>query len=100
MYYVYLLKKSDGEIYIGYTNNLERRIKEHKDKKPELIYYEAYQDRRDALACERFLKTGWVEIVSSAYYDTACKDSIQKVGREESPNTIRHHTARRGGGKR
>lgn len=56
MYYVYLLKQIDGKIYIGYTNDLKRRIYEHKEKKPELIYYEAYKDRLDAQHREKKLK--------------------------------------------
>ena len=56
MYYVYVLRKIDGEIYIGYTNDLRRRIKEHKDKKPELIYYEGYKDQLDAQRREKKLK--------------------------------------------
>jgi len=57
MYYVYLIKKGDGKTYIGYTNDLKRRIiYEYKDKKPELIYYEAYKDKLDAQDRERKLK--------------------------------------------
>lgn len=57
MYYVYLLKRADsGNTYIGYTHNLRRRLKEHKDKRPELIYFEAYKDERDARERERKLK--------------------------------------------
>jgi putative endonuclease len=56
MYYTYLLRKGDGKIYIGYTNDLRRRFKEHKDKNPELIYYEAYKDEADARDRERKLK--------------------------------------------
>ncbi|MBU2109449.1 GIY-YIG nuclease family protein [Patescibacteria group bacterium] len=49
MHYVYLLKnKKDNRTYIGYTKNLQRRLKEHKDKKPELVYYEAYKSEKDA----------------------------------------------------
>lgn len=57
MYYVYIIKniKTD-KTYIGSTNNLRRRIKEHKNKKPELIYYEAYKDERDARQRESKLK--------------------------------------------
>ena len=41
MYYVYLLKnRAKDEIYIGYTNDLKRRIPEHKSKDPELVYIE------------------------------------------------------------
>lgn len=57
MYYVYLIKNNrDGETYIGYTNDLKRRLKEHKDKKPELIYYEAYKSEKDARIREMKLK--------------------------------------------
>lgn len=57
MFYVYLLKnKETGASYIGYTNDLKRRIKEHKDKNPEIIYYEAYRNKRDARRRELMLK--------------------------------------------
>jgi len=56
MYYVYLIRKGDGKIYIGYTNDLRRRFREHKDKKPDLIYYEAYKDKSDAQNREKKLK--------------------------------------------
>ena len=57
MFYVYFLKsKKDGNLYIGSTNNLRRRFKEHnngeifstKSRRPfELIYYEAYKSEKD-----------------------------------------------------
>jgi len=57
MYYVYIIKNiKTKETYIGYTEDLKRRVKEHKDKNPELIYYEAYKDKRDAMDRERKLK--------------------------------------------
>ena len=57
MYYVYIIKNSKtSKIYIGSTNNLKRRIKEHSNKKPELIYYEAYKSEMDARERERKLK--------------------------------------------
>ncbi len=57
MYYVYIIKNNrDRTIYIGYTDNLERRIKEHKFKNPELVYYEAYKNELDARERERKLK--------------------------------------------
>ena len=57
MYYVYLIRNNkDKTIYIGYTDNLERRIKEHKSKNPEIIYFEAYKDEIDARERERKLK--------------------------------------------
>lgn len=57
MYYIYLIKNSKtNKTYIGYTNNLRRRIKEHQNKKPELIYYEAYKNEKDAREREKKLK--------------------------------------------
>ncbi len=57
MYYVYFLKISGKEkTYIGYTEDLERRLKEHKGKNPEIVYYEAYKNKRDARNRERQLK--------------------------------------------
>ena len=57
MYYVYLIKNlKTGRTYIGSTNNLSRRLKEHIKKKPELIYYEAYKNEKDARKREEKLK--------------------------------------------
>jgi putative endonuclease len=66
MNYVYVLKSSvDEELYIGSTNNLKRRLREHNTQKSfstswrgpfELIYYEAYKDLRDAREREQALK--------------------------------------------
>ena len=57
MYYVYLLKdRKKGTTYIGYSEDLRRRLKEHKQKDPELIYYEAYKNEIDARNREKKLK--------------------------------------------
>mgnify|MGYP001592054639 CR=1 FL=1 len=67
MYYVYLIKSTrEGKIYVGYTNDLRRRLMEHNSKKGgkytrnkgpfELIYYEAYKSRDDAERREDNLK--------------------------------------------
>jgi putative endonuclease len=66
LYYVYILKsKKDNNLYIGSTNDLERRIDEHnkglvfstKSRSPlELIYYEAYKSESDARQREKNLK--------------------------------------------
>jgi putative endonuclease len=68
MFFVYVLKsKLDGDLYIGSTNNLARRIKEHNGKKVnstkfrgpfKLIYYEAYISEEDARHREHNLKLG------------------------------------------
>ena len=66
MFYIYILKSlKDCNSYIGSTNNLERRFKEHNDGKVfstksripfELIYYEAYKSETDARRRESSLK--------------------------------------------
>lgn len=45
MYYVYIIRwKRNKEFYIGYTDDLKRRIKQHeREGALSLIYYEAYQ---------------------------------------------------------
>lgn len=59
MYYVYLLKdKLKNTTYIGYTSDLRRRLKEHKEKLPEIVYYEAYKSEKDARGRELKLKQG------------------------------------------
>ncbi len=66
MFYVYILKsKVDGDLYIWYTSDLKRRFAEHnsgenrstKGRKPfELIYYESYRSKEDAMRREKALK--------------------------------------------
>ena len=60
MYYVYILKTKNRVkllYYIGYTENLKRRILEHqKANNIELIYYEVYQSEKIAKTRERKLK--------------------------------------------
>ena len=66
MYYTYFIRsKIDGTIYIGYTNNLLKRMKEHNNRESkstrkkapfELIYYEAYKAKADARYRENNLK--------------------------------------------
>ncbi|MBI4599666.1 GIY-YIG nuclease family protein [Candidatus Uhrbacteria bacterium] len=66
-YYVYIVaSKRNGTLYIGVTNDLARRVWEHKEgliagftKKYHvklLVYYEEYQDIKDAIAREKALK--------------------------------------------
>lgn len=69
MFYVYILKSlKDGKFYIGYTKDLQKRLKEHntgknlstKSRTPlKLIYYEAYLSENDSKKREKFFKTGW-----------------------------------------
>ena len=42
MYFVYILRTSSNTLYIGQTNNLEKRIKEHKNKSSKSAKYIRY----------------------------------------------------------
>lgn len=57
MYYVYIIKdKRRGSLYIGFTGDIDRRLKEHKLRNPDLIYFEAYKNEKDARDREIKLK--------------------------------------------
>jgi len=66
MFFVYILKsKKDDNLYLGYTEDLRKRIKEHnlgfvpstRLRKPfKLVYYESYLSQRDATQREHNLK--------------------------------------------
>jgi len=67
-YFVYILRTSSDTLYIGQTNNLEKRIKEHQNKTSKsakyiryyssfkLVYSEEYSTRRKAMQREYQLK--------------------------------------------
>ena len=71
-YWVYVIRsRSTGRIYIGQTENLERRLSQHNDpqntlslytkrfKGPwDVVYTEQYKDRGEAIRRERSLKGG------------------------------------------
>lgn len=66
-YYVYILTNSNNTtLYTGVTNNLERRVNEHKNKLhkgftakyniDKLVYYEVFDLINDAIAREKQIK--------------------------------------------
>ena len=68
-YYVYILaNKANVAIYIGVTNDLIRRVYEHKEKFvmgfaekygiDKLVYYEIFNDAENAILREKQLKGG------------------------------------------
>lgn len=67
-YYVYVMANMHRTIYIGVTNNLERRVYQHKHKVfhgftskyglTDLVYHETFAYIGDAIAREKELK-GW-----------------------------------------
>ncbi|HCO94802.1 MAG TPA: hypothetical protein DIU00_12765 [Phycisphaerales bacterium] len=66
-YYVYILaSKRNGTLYIGVTNNLLKRVYEHRNNLVEgftqkydvhsLVYYEVYSDIVDVITREKRMK--------------------------------------------
>jgi putative endonuclease len=68
-YFVYIMTNISRTLYIGMTNNLERRVWQHKEKSipgfthrynlTMLVYFESYPEPRVAFERERELK-GWL----------------------------------------
>ena len=66
MNYTYILKCKDGTYYTGWTNNLNKRLKDHNDGKGakytkarlpvSLIYYEEFQTKEEAMSREYAIK--------------------------------------------
>ena len=63
---MYIMTNRSGTLYVGVTNNLERRVSEHRSKLVDgftsrydmtrLAYYEVYGDVHDAIAREKQIK--------------------------------------------
>ena len=68
-YYVYIMTNKSKTLYVGITNNMERRVYEHKNslidgftKKyhiNKLVYFEETNDVIEAIAREKQIK-GWL----------------------------------------
>jgi putative endonuclease len=68
-YSVYIMASASGVLYIGVTNNLDRRVFQHKNKGvpcfsarynvQKLVYFELFGYVRAAIAREKELK-GWL----------------------------------------
>ncbi len=65
-YYVYILSNKSKTLYIGVTNDLKRRMFEHKNKLvngftkrynlTKLVYFEVFNNSQDAIRREKQLK--------------------------------------------
>jgi len=67
MFFVYILKCQDNSPYTGYTEELEKRVRRHKNGSvpatkgrlpADLIFYCGFTDKYKALDFEKYLKSG------------------------------------------
>ena len=68
-YYVYIMSSYRGTLYTGVTNDLERRVAEHRDKNAKgfvarynittLVYFDETSDIKSAIMREKEIK-GWL----------------------------------------
>jgi putative endonuclease len=99
-YYVYLLECSDGLLYIGVTNDLSRRMREHQEgfnsgcftysRRPvSLKYYLVFDDINEAIFIEKKLKK-WSRAKKEAFFQrdwealhkhAKCKNSTSHVNK-------------------
>ena len=67
-FFVYIMSSKSGVLYIGVTNNLERRVNEHREgltpgftkrySLRHLVYFEEYDSPSEAITREKQIK-GW-----------------------------------------
>ena len=77
MFYLYILRTSSNKLYIGQTNNLNERLKQHtshttksahylrKEPISQLVYSEKFGTRQDAMKREWQLKN-WSRVKKEA----------------------------------
>jgi putative endonuclease len=107
-YFTYIMASRSHTLYIGVTGDLQKRVFQHKWKEHEgftaryqcdrLVWFERYQDARNAIGREKVLK-GWrrsrkialIESVNPAWvdlsrewYDVEPADYRRALGRMES----------------
>ena len=78
-FYVYILASRSRVLYVGVTNNLARRVNEHRHgslpsftaryRVTRLVYFEEFADIRDAIAREKVIK-GWVRTRKTRLIDS------------------------------
>ena len=70
MWFAYVLKsKKNGRLYVGYTADIDNRLREHNKKQGgsytsknapfDLVFYEAFLNKRDATKAELSWKSGY-----------------------------------------
>jgi putative endonuclease len=101
-YYIYIMSNRTDVLYIGITNNLDRRIAEHvegavpgftqKYYLGRLVYFESYANAVDAIAREKQLK-GWrrekkIKLIESL--NPKWSDLSRSASRHRFAEVLRH----------
>lgn len=94
-FYVYILASHDRKLYVGITNNLAKRLEQHRSGADasaftqrhcidRLVYYETHEYPRNAIAREKQIKSwkrskrieliesvnlGWMDLASAGWID-------------------------------
>jgi putative endonuclease len=78
-YHVYIIASASRVLYTGVTNNIQRRVSQHREKQVpgfsaqynvrELVYLEPFGDVRMAIAREKQIK-GWLRIKKIALIES------------------------------
>lgn len=91
---VYILECSDGTLYTGWTNNLEKRIKDHNAGKGakytkyrlpcKLVYFQKFETKSEALSQEyklkRLSRKEKIEMINAFYLKKEGKHFIIQLG--------------------
>src|SRR5262245_28109040 len=104
MYFVYLLASGrDGTLYLGVTNDLVRRVYEHKAKLVQgfssryniarLVWFEVYDDPASAIAREKDIKK--VAPLVESPIDRSCQSRLERSLRRNLALTPLGFRARR-----
>ena len=98
--YVYIMTNKSGTLYAGVTNDLERRVYEHKHKLikgftskyniTKLVWYEAFPDIQQAIEGEKRIK-GWLRSKKVALIESSNPDwqDLSRHWEEKADSSLR-----------
>jgi len=101
-FYVYLMSSKSGVLYVGVTNDLARRVAEHrasrsgfagKYKVRRLVFFEYFRDIRDAIAREK--PDQGLEPIKKARVDSATESTFCSVATPPELNVCHSDEFRR-----
>jgi putative endonuclease len=103
-YYVYIMASRSHNFYVGVTNNIERRVREHKERALDcftarynidrLVWYERYHYVRNAIAREKQIKD-WRRAKKIALIESlnpTWQDLSEEWGKPIPPLRINHRS--------